>query len=124
MTAARERAAKMRPDPSLAAELGSADRHRLAELRSLAYHREIAPRLRRSTIDEADRKVSRWADAGKIDPEYARAWRDVFALSISEIRRVISADDARGHVLRQNSPLAGLLSEPERRKILELVAQP
>ena len=40
---------------------------------------------------------------------------------MTEIRKVIAADDARGRDLRQNSPLAGLLNEPERRKILEMV---
>jgi hypothetical protein len=122
MTAARERAKRMRPHLSLAAELDSADRHRLSELRSLAYHRAIAPRLRRPMIDQADRKVSRWEDSGRIDPHYAAAWRQVFELPMNEIRGVISADDARGRDLRQNSPLAGLISEPERRKILETVA--
>ena len=41
--------------------------------------------------------------------------------SEDQIRKVISADDELGRDLRQNSPLAGLLSEPERRKILEAV---
>jgi hypothetical protein len=41
---------------------------------------------------------------------------------MAEIRKVISTDDPRGHDLRQNSPLAGLISEPERRKILESVS--
>jgi hypothetical protein len=42
-------------------------------------------------------------------------------MPMAEIRKVIAADDERGRDLRQNSPLAGLLSEPERRKILETV---
>lgn len=37
------------------------------------------------------------------------------------IRETISMDDERGRDLRQSSPLAGLLSEPERRKVLEQV---
>ena len=42
-------------------------------------------------------------------------------MPMGEIRKAIAADDERGRDLRQNSPLAGLLSEPERRKILEKV---
>jgi len=36
------------------------------------------------------------------------------------IRAAITADDERGRDLRQNSPLAGLLSEQERRKLFEV----
>lgn len=97
------------------------DPHRTAELRSLAYHRALAPRLRRPMVDEAQRKLRRWMGEGKIDPRYAQAWEEVFALPMAEVRRAITADDERGRDLRQNSPLAGLLSEQERRKILEQV---
>jgi hypothetical protein len=38
----------------------------------------------------------------------------------ARVRAAITADDERGRNLRQNSPLAGLLSEPERRKLLEI----
>jgi hypothetical protein len=122
MADARRRAEHMRPHLSVAEELKSADRHRLSELRSLAYHRTIAPRLRRPMIDEAERKLSRWEMDGKVDPRYAEAWREVFRLPMNEIRKVITVDDPRGRDLRQNSPLAGLISEPERRKILESVS--
>jgi hypothetical protein len=121
MADARLRAERMRPRLSVADELGDADRHRISELRGLAYHRAIAPRLRRPTIEEAERKLSRWEDDGKMSPQHADAWREVFKLPMTEIRKAISADDPRGRDLRQNSPLAGLLSEPERRKILESV---
>ncbi len=97
------------------------DPHRRSELRGLAYHRALAPRLRRSMIDEATSKINRWQEEGRIDPRYAEEWRQVLARPVPEIRRLISADDARGRDLRQNSPFAGLLSEPERRRILEEV---
>lgn len=70
-------------------------------------------------VDEAQRKLRRWQEDGRIDSRYAQLWEGVFALPMSEIRKAIVADDARGRDLRQNSPLAGLLSEPERRKIRE-----
>lgn len=118
MIEARRRAERMRP-PSLPS--GPSDPHRAAELRSLAYHRVLAPRLRRPMVDEAQRKLRRWREEGRIDPRYAAGWEEVFALSMPEIRDAIAADDEQGRDLRQNSPLAGLLSEPERRKILEMV---
>jgi DNA-binding transcriptional regulator YdaS (Cro superfamily) len=121
MIDARRRAERMRPRPSIGGE-SSPNRHRTAELRSLAYHRALAPRLRRPTIAEAQRKLLRWEGEGKIDPRHARAWERVFEMSMAEIRKVIVADDQLGRDLRQNSPLAGLLSEPERRKILETVS--
>jgi hypothetical protein len=40
---------------------------------------------------------------------------------VSEVRKAISRDDPVGDDLRQNSPLGGLLSEAERRKIHETV---
>jgi hypothetical protein len=120
MTEARRRAERMRPR-RVAGSRHRSDPHRAPELRSLAYHRALAPRLRRPMIDEAQRKLRRWRDEGRIDSRYAQRWEDIFAMPMAEIRKAITADDERGRDLRQNSPLAGLLSEPERRKILETV---
>jgi hypothetical protein len=117
MAEARRRAERMRSLPSAA---GSAEPHRTPELRGLAYHQAIAPRLRRSMIDEAQRKLRRWQQEGKVDPRRARVWEEVFALPLPAVREAITADDDRGRDLRQSSPLAGLLSEPERRRALQL----
>lgn len=121
MTEARRRAERMRPRATVAGARHRSDPHRTPELRSLAYHRSLAPRLRRPMIDEAQRKLRRWKEDGRLDPRYAQLWEDIFAMPMAEIRKAITADDERGRDLRQNSPLAGLLSEPERRKILETV---
>lgn len=95
--------------------------HRAAELRSLAYHRVVASRLRVPIVDQARRKLLRWRDEGKIDPRYADAWEEVLTLPIEGICEAITADDERGRDLRQNSPFAGVLSEQERRKIMAAV---
>jgi hypothetical protein len=123
MAESRRSAERLRLDPSVLAELDSepVDRHRLADLRSLAYHQAVAPHLNRAKIGRARIKVDRWEKEGRIDPRHAADWRAVFDLPLKEIRAAISADAQRGHDLRQNSPLAGLLSEPERRRILEMV---
>jgi hypothetical protein len=123
MAESRKRAEKLRPDPVLLTELedGGTDRHRLSELRGLAYHRALAPRLGRTMIDRARVKLDGWERDGRVDHSHASAWRELLDRPLVEIRAAIGADDARGRDLRQNSPLAGLISEPERRKILESV---
>jgi hypothetical protein len=121
MTEARGRADRMRPKTVVSDSRRRSDPHRGPQLRSLAYHRAIAPRLRRPMIDDAQRKLRRWRESGSVDPRYAEAWEDVFAMPMAEIRKAITADDERGRDLRQSSPLAGLLSEPERRKVLAAV---
>jgi hypothetical protein len=121
MTEGRERAERIRPHRVLGEEPGPRDRHRTAELRSLAYHRALAPRLRRRMVEDARRKIRQWEQAGTIDPRYAKQWDEVLRKPVAEIRKIIRADTQFARDLRQNSPFAGLLSEPERRKILETV---
>jgi hypothetical protein len=123
MAESRRRAERLQLDPALLAELESeaVDRHRLADLRGLAYHQAVASRLSRTMVARARVKVERWECEQRLDPRHAVAWRALLELPLKEVRAAISADDERGHDLRQNSPLAGLLSEPERRKIIELV---
>lgn len=120
MKEGRQRAERMRQqvEPPSPPDRGSP--HRAADLKSLAYHRAISARLRRPMVEEARRKLGRWEEEGKIDPRYAQAWREVFALPMERLRKVITADDEPGRDLRQNSPLAGLLTEAERRRIFEL----
>lgn len=118
MVEGRQQAARMRPRARVLPSGEDLDAHRRAELRSLAYHRVLAPRLRRPVITRAQQKLRRWEKEGRIDPRYARVWEEVFELSMPELRKAITADDEHGRDLRQNSPLGGLLSEPERRKIL------
>lgn len=111
----RRQAHRLRPQGKLRT---STEPHRVAELRSLAYHRALAPRLRKPMIDQARRRLRRWIEEEKIDRRYALGWEEVLALPIADIRNAITADDGHGRDLRQNSPLAGMLSEQERQKIL------
>jgi hypothetical protein len=121
MVEQRRRAESLRPQVGTTRESQQSEPHRVAELRGLAYHRALASRLRRPVIEQARARLRRWRDEGKIDPRYALAWEEVLALPMEEIRRTIAVDDQQGRDLRQNSPFAGLLSEPERRKILASV---
>ena len=92
--------------------------HGRAELRSLAYHRAVAKRLRRPMVDDARQTLWKWRAQGKIDSRYADQWESLLGRPIREIRRVIAEDTPKARDLRQNSPFAGVLSEPERRRIL------
>ncbi|MDQ3740701.1 MAG: hypothetical protein M3389_07120 [Actinomycetota bacterium] len=96
----------------------TSDPHRRSQLRSLAYHRAVGKRLRRDMVNDARHLLWQWRDDGHIDPRYAEQWEEILRRPLPEIRRIIGEDSPRGNDLRQNSPLAGLVSEPERRRIL------
>jgi hypothetical protein len=94
------------------------DPHRIAEARSLAYHRVIADRLadEPALLERARARVRDWLTA---DPQahYARAWQRVMRRSTSEIVAVLT--DAGKHAigLRQSTPFAGALDPRERWRI-------
>ncbi|MFI4990173.1 MAG: hypothetical protein ACHQHO_04585 [Solirubrobacterales bacterium] len=120
-TMARQREAAMRlklTDRKSGAESG----HSRASARSLAYHSAIASRLDQSTLDEARHVLLRWQQQGRIDRSYAARWEGLLDQPIREIRETLLDESTAGDDLRQNSPFAGLLSEPERRRILSEVS--
>ncbi|HEU0018734.1 MAG TPA: hypothetical protein VFQ14_00445 [Thermoleophilaceae bacterium] len=96
-------------------------RHDRAARRSLAYHRALARSLRQPMIDDALRQVWKWRLQGRIDPRYAERWEEVLHGSVADVRKAISEDSQAAADLRQNSPFAGMLSEPERRKVVQQV---
>jgi hypothetical protein len=95
--------------------------HDRARARSLAYHHAVARRLRKPIVAEAGHVLFRWREQGRIDPRYARRWEELLAMPLPAIRRAVTAPGADADDLRQSSPFAGLLSEPERRRILSAV---
>jgi hypothetical protein len=117
----RRRAARLDPARLVPAPEEVDDPHNRSQRRALAYHRAIARRLRRSMVDEALHRVWAWRESGRIDPRYADEWEAVLREPVREVAQVISEDTRRAADLRQNSPFAGMLSEPERRRILESV---
>ena len=92
---------------------------RLAEERSLAYHREIADLLpgRPDVLETARARVGRWIDSGEIHHLYASAWRDLLDRPLEEIRAAIVDVDQRARDLRQVSPFAGALDPRTRWRI-------
>ncbi|MGH2954017.1 MAG: hypothetical protein ACRDK9_08360 [Solirubrobacterales bacterium] len=116
----RERAESIKAE-DLAPETGSGEGHGRADRRALAYHRAVAKRLDRPMIDEALHRVWKWRTEGTLDPRYTEEWESILRRPVADVRRAIISDSAHGRARRQASPFAGMLSEPERRRILELV---
>jgi hypothetical protein len=100
---------------STARYIGTMDPHRIAEARSLAYHRVVAERLASepAILQHARGRVGRWLDA---DPNshFARAWDDVLKRPEREIAAFLTDPGERACELRQSTPFAGVLDPRER----------
>lgn len=94
------------------------DPHRIAEARSLAYHRAIAERLAAdpAIVERARERVRGWL-ASHPDAHYAAAWSAILARAIPEIVAFLVDDGERATELRQSTPFAGALAPRERWRI-------
>jgi hypothetical protein len=94
------------------------DAHHLAELRSLALHREIARRIRRdpTLVDRARRTVERWRTDGRA-PFYAKAWESLLSSSLERICEALVSEGEDSRALRQATPFAGVIEPRERWRI-------
>jgi hypothetical protein len=120
----RKRAADLDLTSLLPAKLVKhAKGHRKAELRSLAYHRAVARRLDKNIVADAQRRLDRWQREGRIHPTWASEWQRVLAKTGPQISRVLSSDSEYSQALRQSSPFAGVLTEHERRRLIEGVEE-
>lgn len=117
MTRQREAAKRLRVDDPR--DIGPSAGHHRASARSLAYHRAVAGRLQKPIVDEARHVLFRWRKQGRIDDHHAQRWEQLLSRPIKEIRQAVTEESPAADDLRQNSPLAGMLSEPERRRILD-----
>ncbi|HEY8040000.1 MAG TPA: hypothetical protein VIF15_09415 [Polyangiaceae bacterium] len=90
--------------------------HRVAEERSLAYHRAVGARLLAdpSLVDRARARVEAWLARGEPHPEYAREWRRILSLSLVEVVATITDPSEPARALRQVTPFAGFLPPRER----------
>jgi len=121
----RSRAARLGESTPLISAADLRDRgsngHREAELRSLAYHRAVAVRLDESVIRDAHERLARWLAQGRIHPHYAGEWQRILGERPPRIAQLIAQDTELMRDLRQSSPFAGTLNEPERRRVLAIV---
>ncbi len=92
------------------------DPHRLAEERSIAYHRVIAERMRQDSgvLEAARQRVQKWLAARPGPPHYARAWAEILARDVEAIAAFLVDPGERARELRQSSPFAGCLSARQR----------
>lgn len=97
--------------------------HRTAELRSLAYHRLVAGRLDERLVDDAQRRLHRWGQDGRLHPRWHAEWERILSLPVAQVAKEIGADTPQARALRQTSPFAGLLNEQERRRLHHAVEE-
>jgi hypothetical protein len=95
------------------------DAHRLAEERSVAYHRVIAERLRDrgEILDKARQRVATWLGGAEDAPFYARKWAEVLSGDASSIAAFLVERSELADELRQSTPFAGALESEERWRI-------
>lgn len=100
------------------------DPHRLAELRSIAYHRLVGERLgeHRELIEAARARLDAWQRDGHCSASCAERWRQKLALPVSELIAFLVTDDDEGRELRQSTPFAGALDPRERWALWQRVA--
>lgn len=97
--------------------------HRKPELRSLAYHRIVADRLDEHVVENAKSRLKRWQRQGKMHPRWAAEWEEILEKPHDQIADVLSADTEHASALRQSSPFSGVLTEHERRSLLQRVEE-
>jgi hypothetical protein len=99
------------------------DLHRLAEKRSIAYHRLIAERIRHdpTVLERARARVRSWISATGGVPFYAHKWHDILSRDVDAIAAFLIEDSELACELRQSTPFAGALSPAERWEIWRAV---
>lgn len=100
--------------------------HRLAEERSVAYHRHVAARMRQDpkVLEQARRRVRAWLDNLDPIPRYARRWHEILAGDVGSIAAFLEQRNDEADELRQSSPFAGVLDARERWHIWRETKQP
>ena len=100
------------------------DPHRLAEDRSVAYHRVVADRLEAdpAILERARALVQRWREVDPSGP-YAEEWAGILSMPIEEMKRALVEDSEAGKARRQATPFAGAIPPRERWKLWRLVRE-
>ena len=99
------------------------DPHRLAELRSLAFHGAVAERIRAypHVLARARARASEWVRDGGRTSGAARAWAEILAAPVDEICAFLTDPSERATALRQSTPFAGAIDSRERWRIWRAV---
>jgi hypothetical protein len=100
-------------------------RHRKLEERSLALHREIAQRVRSNPdlLSSVRERLSKDIRSGRFSISLIDAmqeWLDLLdSSSVEQLLELLVDEGGNGRRLRQSTPFAGILTQEERRRILE-----
>lgn len=99
--------------------------HRLAEERSIAYHRAIAVKLRADAelLEQARQRVEHWLETEQVHPHYAEGWRELLDQPFEEIEQRLEDPAEEMRALRQCTPFAGVLDPRERWRIWQETAE-
>lgn len=99
--------------------------HRLAEERSIAYHRALASKIESdpSILDMARGRVDSWVRDQTVHAFYAEGWRDLLALPLRELQRKLVDPGQDMRDMRQCTPFAGGLDPRERWEIWRRVGE-
>lgn len=84
---------------------------RLAEERSLRYHREIARRMAAAPaiLEAARARVAGWLESGRVARAYTEGWRQLLDGPTEALVAAMEDPGERARDLRQVSPFAGAL---------------
>ncbi len=99
------------------------NRHRLAEERSLAFHRAVAEKIRLepALLDLARHRVSHTILTGARSAGLAREWSEVLSRPLPEILAFLVDEGEKAIELRQATPFAGMIDPRERWRIWRAV---
>jgi len=100
------------------------DPHALAEARSLAFHAEVAARIRAdpTIVAAALARVSSWL-AERPPRAYAREWAELLEGPVEALCAALLDEGQSGRARRQSSPFAGVLDPRTRWAIHAEVAR-
>jgi hypothetical protein len=100
------------------------DPHRLAEERSVAYHRVVAERLEPQPVilERARARVQQWREEDPSGP-YAEEWARILSMPLADIKHALVEDSEAGRARRQATPFAGAIPPRERWKLWRLVRE-
>jgi len=96
--------------------------HQLIDQRCLALHRAVSDRIRRrpDMLAVARENLRRWAEMNGFLSPALEEWREILdTRTPEEILRLLCDPGDEATRLRQSSPFGGVLSEPERLRILK-----
>ena len=100
-------------------------RHRKLEERSLALHREIARRIRSNPdlLSRVRDRLSKDIRSGRFSTSLTDAmqeWLDLLdSSSVEQVLELLVDEGENARRLRQSTPFTGILTQEERRRILE-----